>query len=275
MSDESNKLLVQQMVNKEQMDRLIALATDYIQCDEECQKNKKKEDLYKKYNDAQTTMHMAPAILEKTREKYYVYAHGQQYYDDMILKEATESINTIVSGLKDSFESQLSVAKSMAELLETTYSSSEISLSTLDDYEMFKLKVANEINKNENEAMVNDRTAYYSDESTQKLKMYQKLLKIMYYFAIVVFMILKLPKSASELIPYGIIVGLLFLYPMIAYSGSRFFYNNGLIVIFYIMSIVIMFSCVLFILFLLSKSFKHVLISLYTVVLKIYTYVGR
>lgn len=275
MSDESKKLLAEQLMNNEKINKLLELASDYIQCDEECQKNEKTQQLYNKYVDSQTNLKMAPARLERNRKNYYVYTQGQTYYDDMMKNEANKKIKIITDELKNNFNDQLNIAKGMTELLNTTYSSSQIALSSLSDYEKLKLKLLDDIENNVNEVLVNDRTAYYDNESTDKLKLYNKLLNFLYYFGIIVFMILKIPKNKSDLISYGIIIGILFLYPILAFLGSNFFYNNGLIVIFYIMSIMVVFSALFFILFLLSKTFKYTLVSLYTIILKIYSYLGK
>lgn len=275
MSDESKKLLAEQLMNNAQINKLLELASDYIQCDEECQKNKKKQDLYEKYIDSQTNLKMAPARLERNRKNYYIYTQGQEYYNDIIKGESKETIDRITNELKDYFDEQINVAKRMADLLNVTYSSSEIALSSLSEYEKFKLKLLDDIEKNKTEMSVNDRTVYYEEQNIEKLKLYNKLLNFIYYFAIIVFMIIKIPKSSTEFIPYGIIVGILFLYPILSFSGSNFFYNNGLVVIFYIMSVVLVFSAIFFILFLLSNTFKYSLVSLYTVVLKIYSYLGK
>jgi hypothetical protein len=275
MSDKSKKLLAEQLINNEKINKLLELASDYINCDEECQKNKKTQKLYNKYIDSQTNLKMAPARLERNRKNYYIYTHGQEYYDDMMRNEANEKIKIITDELKTNFDEQLNLAKSMGELLNTTYSSSQIALSSLSDYEKLKLKLLNNIENNTNDVLVNDRTVYYDNESINKLKLYNKLFNFLYYFGIIIFMILKIPKNKSDLISYGIIIGILFLYPILAFSGSNFFYNNGLIIIFYIMSIIFVFSLLFFILFLLSKTFKYTLISLYTVILKIYNYLGK
>jgi hypothetical protein len=275
MSDKSKKLLAEQLINNEKINKLLELASDYINCDEECQKNKKTQKLYNKYIDSQTNLKMAPARLERNRKNYYIYTHGQEYYDDMMRNEANEKIKIITDELKTNFDEQLNLAKSMGELLNTTYSSSQIALSSLSYYEKLKLKLLNNIENNTNDVLVNDRTVYYDNESINKLKLYNKLFNFLYYFGIIIFMILKIPKNKSDLISYGIIIGILFLYPTLAFSGSNFFYNNGLIIIFYIMSIIFVFSLLFFILFLLSKTFKYTLISLYTVILKIYNYLGK
>jgi len=275
MSDKSKKLLAEQLINNEKINKLLELASDYINCDEECQKNEKTQKLYNKYIDSQTNLKMAPARLERNRKNYYIYTHGQGYYDDIMRNEANEKIKIITDELKTNFDEQLNLAKSMGELLNTTYSSSQIALSSLSDYEKLKLKLLNNIENNTNDVLVNDRTVYYDNESINKLKLYNKLFNFLYYFGIIIFMILKIPKNKSDLISYGIIIGILFLYPILAFSGSNFFYNNGLIIIFYIMSIIFVFSLLFFILFLLSKTFKYTLISLYTVVLKIYNYLGK
>jgi hypothetical protein len=275
MSDNSKKLLAEQLINNEKINKLLELASDYINCDKNCQKNKTTKKLYNKYIDSQTNLKMAPERLERNRKNYFIHTHGQEYYDDMMKNEANEKIKIISDELKKNFYEQLSLAKSMGELLNTTYSSSQIALSSLSDYEKLKLKLLNDIENNTNDVLVNDRTVYYDNESIDRLKLYNKLFNFLYYFGIIIFMILKIPKNKSDLISYGIIVGILFLYPVLAFSGSDFFYNNGLIIIFYIMSIMFVFSLIFFILFLLSKTFKYTLISLYTVILKIYNYLGK
>lgn len=273
--NDSKKILAEQLLNNEKINNLLEMATEYIQCGPDCQANKKEQDLQQKYLDSQTNLKMAPVRLERNRKNYYVYTKGQDYYDDMVKTEMMETIKSIGEKLKTNFDEQIKGAETMSSLLDTTIANSKVATSSLDAYEKMKLKLHSEINDNSDKIALNDRNVYYDDESIDKLKLYNKLLTFIYYFCVIAFMIFHFPKNKIDFAKYGFLTVFLFLYPMFAYSVGNYFYDNGLLVIFYIISIAIVLIALFFILYLLSSTFKYSLITLYSIILKMYAYIQK
>ena len=83
MNQTPEQLIANQFASNRKINDLIQLASEYIECGPECQKDKKSEELYNKYIKSQTVLKSAPDNLEKNKKNYYVYTYGPAYYDDI------------------------------------------------------------------------------------------------------------------------------------------------------------------------------------------------
>lgn len=267
MNESPEKLMTNQFITNQKINDLLELASEYITCGPECQENKKSQQLYDKYLNSQKVLKTAPEKLEKNKKNYYIYTYGPEYYADMKKKELSENAKEIISKISDEFNIQVETALIMNNLLKITNDSS-----CLDQYPVIQTEINNELEKKENNALVNDRKTYYSNESIERLELWNKFLSFIYYFLILVFLILCFPKSTMEFIKYGFIIGLAFLYPFIINYLFSLIYNNNIEIIISIVYFIILLIIILFILYKIATTFKYVLINLTEIMTKMYKF---
>ena len=186
------------LMSSQKINDLLQMASNYAECDEECQKNKKTQDLYKKYLDSQAIVENGPKELEKNKKNYYVYTNGETYYENMKQTELNKNVNDIISQITEEFNLQIELAKSLNTVLATT----DPEVNCTDQYPIIQGKLKHEIYEKTDEMMVNNRETYYDDQATENLELWKKFLLFIYYFLILVFLILCFPKTLYQLFKY-------------------------------------------------------------------------
>lgn len=270
MNQTPEQLMINQFMSNQKINDLIQLASEYVECGPECQDNKKSEELYDKYVKSQTALKMAPNKLEKNKKNYYVYTYGPSYYEDIKKNELSENASKIASKISDEFNSQVENALILNSILRTTDSSSNC----IDQYPIIQEELTYQLDKKTNDFLINNRKTYYSNESIERLELWNKFWIFIYYFIILIFMILCFPKTKYELIKYGIVVGLAFLYIyLINYTLSfSFLYNNKFKILISIVYFILLLIIILFLLYKIATTFKYILINLTDTLTKIYKF---
>ena len=69
MNTSPEQLMVSQLMKNQKINDLIEMASQYVDCNEECQKNKTSQELYQKYADTQNAVKNASTNLEKYKKK--------------------------------------------------------------------------------------------------------------------------------------------------------------------------------------------------------------
>jgi predicted RNase H-related nuclease YkuK (DUF458 family) len=267
MNQSPEKLMTNQFITNQKINDLLELASEYITCGPECQENKKSQQLYDEYLNSQKVLKTAPEKVEKNKQNYYIYTYGPEYYADVKKKELSENATEIMSKISDEFNIQIETALIMNNLLKITDTSS-----CLDQYPVIQAEINNELEKKKNNVLVNDRKTYYSNESIERLELWNKFLSFIYYFLILVFLILCFPKSIMEFIKYGFVIGLAFLYPLMINYLFSLIYNNNIEIIISIIYFIILLIIILFILYKIATTFKYVLINLTEIMTKMYKF---
>jgi hypothetical protein len=257
-----------QLIASEKINNLLQLATNYVECDETCQKTKKSKDLHQKYLDSQANLKNAPDELEKNKKKYYVYTHGTEYYDDLRNKELEENADNIAKQISDEFNSQVKTALSLNSILTTTDPENNCS----DQYPVIQDKLNYEIDKKSNEMLVNNRETYYDTQSIDNLKLWKKFLLFLYYFAILIFLIACFPKTITDLMKYLFVIGLSFLYIFIINKTLKYLNTNKFKIFIFIIYFATLITIILFILYKIATSFKYILINLTEIITKVYSF---
>lgn len=271
MKPSPEKILSNQLISSQKINNLLNLASDYVECGPECQKNKKSEELYEKYLKSQNVSKTIPDELEKNRENYYVYAYGDSYYEDIKTDELSENISEIIDEIKTEFDIHVNNALVMDKVLQTTDPDSNCS----NHYSLVQDKLNRDFDKKKNNMMVNNRDTYYSSESIEKLEMWKKFWTFIYYFAILVFLILCFPKTLRQFIKYGLVIGGSFLYIFIINHSNLFIHDVKFKVIIFIVYFIVLLIIILFILYKIATTFKFVLINLTDTMRKIYNFTEK
>jgi hypothetical protein len=268
MNQSPEKLMTNQFTSNQKINNLIQLASEYIECGPECQENKKSKELHDKYIKSQTVLKMAPDKLEQNKKNYYVYTYGPAYYEDIKKNEMSDNASEIISKISDEFNSQVETALKMNLILQTTNPSENCA----DQYPVIQKELNHQLDKKTDNMLINNRETYYSNESIERLELWNKFWVFIYYFVIVIFLILCFPKTKYELIKYGVVLGLSFLYIFIINHSLLLFYNNKLKILISIIYFIILLIIILFILYKIATSFKYILINLTDVISKIYSF---
>ena len=229
MKNSPEKILSNQLISNQKINSLLDLASDYVECGPECQKNTKSEELYEKYLKSQNISKMIPDEIEENKKKYYVYTYGNSYYENIKKEELLENVSEIMNDIKNEFNSQLENITVMYNLLQTT----DPDLNCSNHYPLVQHKLNNEFNKKNNRMMVNDRETYYTSESIDKLKMWEKFLIFIYYFVVLIFLILCFPKTLKDFFKYGLTIGGSFFYIFIINYTNLFIYDMNKHLVFY------------------------------------------
>jgi hypothetical protein len=173
--------------------------------------------------------------------------------------ELLENVSKIINDIKTEFRTQVENSLLMNDLLET-----------IDP--LVKDKLYREIDTKKNNAMVNNRKTYYTNNSIEKLEMWNKFLTFIYYFVVLVFLILCFPRTSWEFIKYGLIIGSAFFYIFIINHTNLFIYDVKFKVIIFIVYFIVLLIIILFILYKIAITFKFVLINLTDTMRKIYNF---
>ena len=260
--------MTNQFMSNQKINDLLQLASEYIECGPECQENKKSKELHDKYIKSQTEFKNAPNNLEQNKKNYYVYTYGPAYYEDIKKKELSTNASEIISKILDEFNSQVENSLIMNSLLKTTDPSENCS----DQYPIVQNELNYQLNKKTNNMSINNRETYYSNESIERLELWNKFWSFIYYFIILIFMILCFPKTKYELIKYISVIGLAFLYIFMVNHSLLYFYNNKFKIIISIIYFIILLIVILFLLYKMASTVKYILINLTEIMTKIYSF---
>jgi hypothetical protein len=264
MNTSPEQLMVSQLMKNQKINDLIEMASQYVDCNEECQKNKTSQELYQKYADTQNAVKNASTNLEKYKKKYYIYTYGDEYYDNLRKKELSENASTIINELSTEFKAQIDNAYAMNKLFVATVDTSG---NCINQYPIFQEYINNQLYSKMTQIGIDNREVYYTDMSIDRLKLWGKFLLFVYYFCVLMFMILCIPRTFKDFFwKYGLVIGLLFLYPFLIDKIVVYFYNNNYNIIFIILYILILLVIILFILYKIAKTFKYTLVGLMDVV---------
>ena len=270
MDQSPEKLMMNQFISNQKINDLIQLASEYIGCDEKCQENKKSQELHDKYIKSQTALKMGPNKVEENKKNYYVYTYGSEYYENIRKNEVVKNASEIASKISDEFNSQVKNALAMNSILKTT----DPSYNCTDHYPVIQNELNLQLNKKTNNTLINNRMTYYDDKSIKRLEAWNKFWTFIYYFTMLVFLILCFPKTVVELLKYGFVFLLSFLYIYIVNHSFLFsyFYNNIFKIVITIVYFIVLLIIILFMLYKIATMFKYVLINLTDTITKIYTF---
>ena len=213
---ESSKssLLQNQQNSQEKINELLEKSTQALLCGPDCQKEKTTDELRQKYLDAQTNLQNAPAILEQTKKKYYVYSKGTPYYDNMIEKELQQKTTTISKMVGDNFKDELTAATTMNNYYNTALVNSNYTKELLDSYMNENQELKLSLRNRYGDILTNDRKTYYENNALSELQMWYKFWWYIYYILVVVLLVAFVLSPNNLTTGKKIIIGLLaLLYP--------------------------------------------------------------
>jgi hypothetical protein len=240
--NQNQNLLKQQMNTQQKINDLLEKSAQTIACGPQCQKNKVSEELKQKYLDIQTTIKNAPSILEQTKKTYYTYTKGKTYYNNMQETELKKNAEIIANELTIQFNKEVEIAHTMNSYLQTALINSGHTSELLSQYRNENYLLENDLSSTYGDILTNDRKTYYESTATERLQLWHRFYKYVYYFLCIVLIIgFVLSKSILNIYTKVVVILLVIFYPYyINFLINKFYllFGNFYIFLFLILALV-------------------------------------
>jgi len=209
-----SNILQQQQINQQKINNLLEQSAEVLMCGPTCQKEKIKEELKQKYLDAETNLQIAPIKFEETKKNYYTFSEGAPYYANMQEDELVNKANQIAALLTESFNEEISSAKTMNAYYNTALINSNYTEQLYVEIKKQNVEMEKELRNSQGDILTNDRKTYYETDALERLKAWYSFWWYIYYILIIViFLSLLLVPSNFSFTIKSIIFILLFFYP--------------------------------------------------------------
>lgn len=200
-------------------------ANKVLSCDSNCQEQKKKNELKKKYLEAKTNLLTAPIQVETSYKNYLTYANGDTAYNEYQENQLQEKAEMIITTFKSSFNDGIEKIKEMYD----TYSGLLVNFAHIVELYTKLVKenkfLTLEVKNKTSDVLTNDRKTYYEDQSIDNLIFYYKIIMFFYVIFLIVFAvsIFVFPSTSTRGTLLAILVFFL-IYPFICVRIFNFFY---------------------------------------------------
>ena len=223
---DSEKLLKKQQISTEKLNSLLEQSLTAISCGPDCQREKTKEELKKRYQDAETNLQTAPVQLETTKKNYYVFTEGRPFYNDMLENELKKKAEIMGKLLADNFRDEIINAKTMNAYYNTELINSDHTKELYAVYLEKNKVIRDNIKTNHSDVLTNDRKTYYETEALEDLKSWYTLFWYLYYLLVFpIFTFALIAKSSLHFVVRLIIVMIMIAYPYYIDFVARSVYN--------------------------------------------------
>ena len=200
-------------------------ANQILSCDSNCQEQKKKNDLKKKYLEAKTNLLTAPIQVETSYKNYLTYTKGDsaynEYRDDELQQKAEMVITTFQTNFNDGIQKAKDSYDTYSGLLLNFAHIVELYTKLVKENAFLTLQLKNKTS----DVLTNDRKTYYEDQSIDNLGFYHKIILFFYVIFVIVFAvsIFVFPSTSTRGTLLGILVFFI-IYPFICVRLFNFFY---------------------------------------------------
>lgn len=197
-------------INK--LNSLIESANEAINCDSECQHNKKSKQLKQKYLNAESNLILAKPKYDLAKQNYYTYVVGQNDYNKIIEEEITAKANLFIKTFKENYNVEKSKIISQLQ----TYSGLMINFNNIVDlYKKYKkdnIIMTKELADETNDILTNERKTYYEDQQNDSLNFYYfYFLLVIYYIIVICFCVFSLIYPSSFTWKIRLFLGFIFI----------------------------------------------------------------
>ena len=193
----------------------------YVQCDEECRKNKKEELLFQDYLQAKQTSENAPRILEESEKNFYTFSKGGLWYQNMMEDKQKQTATEVTDKLMKKYTSN---AEKM-EILINKYRDQEIYKTRIDDlmnnYSSRVNKLDHKLANTESNSAIENRRTFYNTQKISLVDSLKHMLKIVYFLLVAVYVVImvilqgqyknrKVLLTVAGFIAYPYVIGYVF-----------------------------------------------------------------
>lgn len=211
-NNDTKTLLQKQQETQQKINQLIEQSAQVAICGPECQKQKVSAELKQRYLDAETNVETAPIKLEEAKKNYYTYTEGSAYYDQMNEKELVQKANQIGNVLKETFNEELTNAKTMNNYLNTALINSLSTEELYNEYVFNNEILEKKIRNTHGDILTNDRKTYYETDALDRLKLWYKFLWYIYYLLVIILILASIFSPSVYGLSIKILIILLFIF---------------------------------------------------------------
>jgi len=207
-------ILQQQQINQQKINSLLQQSAETLMCEPTCQKEKIKEELKQKYLDAETNLQTAPTKFEQTKKNFYTFSEGAPYYSNMQEQELTQKAEQIGIVLTETFNQEVSSAKTMNAYYNTALINSNYTAQLYDELKKQNVEIDKDLRNRQGDILTNDRKTYYETDALDSLKLWYKFWWYIYYILILVILLsMLLVQSMYSSMIKSVLFVLLAFYP--------------------------------------------------------------
>ena len=234
----TRKERLEKFIKNDLANTLIEQANKAAICDSKCMQEKGKQGLKARYDSAQKDLESAPLNLISARRNYFVYAFGQEYYDDFREKKIQKMVDELGDKLKANHNEFMKVINNNID----SYTTSSIYLKNMlemqEKYSADINKVEMNTVKQDNEYNLNTRRVNYEDDEIMRMKFWLYVSTICYFVCLVIFIFMFLGMklysdkinftafSLAIIFPFVVPFSLQIIYGVSDYIGEKKFNNN-------------------------------------------------
>ena len=102
-------------------DILTLIRSPNFQCDDECQKNKEEEKLYKKYTAVKNNKTSSREDILKAEKEYYVFKYGLTWYNNFVEERESKNADDFINVLDSEINKEIKMTKLIINNYESNY----------------------------------------------------------------------------------------------------------------------------------------------------------
>ena len=195
------------------LNNLILQASQTISCDSTCQKEKTKEDLKKKYLDAQMNEASASSQVQTTKKNYVTFTEGTSGYNTALESDLTLKATTIADLFQTNFNTEVDNITSNIDTLNGLFINYNNVVDLYNSYKIENKHLHTKFKNNTSDVLTNERKTYYQEQGLQNLNFYYYVLLVIYIVIVIIFLIFIFifPSSFNWKILAAIFVGFVIL----------------------------------------------------------------
>lgn len=189
--ENQNKLdqaLIQAGLPQNKLNNIIELTRDTLMCDSNCQRDRKAQELRKKFFDAEQNLCSAPEEVIDAEKNFYIYTKGERGYENMLLKRYGDE----ACAIKEKAIRNHKKLMKLLELLSNDYKTDKINLNRMNELLGIRLnenkKLKKTIYDSNGIANTNDRKVVYETREMDWLKTVRKILTYLLIILVILYL---------------------------------------------------------------------------------------
>lgn len=159
-----------------------------LNCDYNCQKNKKETQAYQKYLDAKNNLQNAPTEFEEAEKDYYTISMSGQSYVNFKETQAKDEMGDIIGILSKNFDNKVKEVQGSIDNLNAQSISSKHMGDLEKSYNRDIYQLSDEIVRIQDKSNINDRLAVYYQRQITYNRRYLYYSRIFYWTALTVYL---------------------------------------------------------------------------------------
>lgn len=206
--------------------QLIEQANKASLCDSNCMKNRNSQGLKQKFDEAANNVISAPTNLNTARKNYYVYAFGQQKYDDFRENQVKTSVDTLAQKLTGNHNEFIKVITNNIDSYNTSVVYYKNMLDIFAKFDNDNKNIAVQIDDQLNTSNLNARRVNYEADEIERMNFYHFISLICYFFCfaifVAIFLFMRLFTDKRNLIIFVVAI----LYPFFVPLSLPYFFKT-------------------------------------------------